>query len=65
MAAILDLKHTQTSNSILTDLESVVSAVGISLLSCLEAEMKAFLISRPPLRHIAYYTSDFVLSQCN
>ena len=47
MSAIFDFQHSQTSDSIRTslsvlpDLENMDKAVGISLLSCIEAEIYA------------------------
>ena len=54
MAAIFDFQHTQSSDSILTSLsmlpdpKNVGIAVGISLLSCVEAEIRAIEFTEPP-----------------
>ena len=54
MAAILDLRHIQTSGSLLTgiivlpDQENMGIAVGILLLSCIIAEIRVTTLFQPP-----------------
>ena len=66
LSAILDFRHTQTSDSIPTSLvvsldpENMGIAVGISLLSCIEADISVVLYSLPVYgRHIEFLTSAF------
>ena len=70
MAAILDFLHTQISDSVLTGLsvlpdpENMGKAIGISLLSCIRAELYVIFYLLPVNgRHILFLTYPFFLDQ--